>query len=505
LRITSLAALLVPDIAFVGAVATLFYSVVLFQGYQKFFLDSDAGWHIRAGERMLEERSLPRTEPFSFSMQGAPWFAWEWGADVIIGTIHRRWGLSGVVFFYGSAIAAGVWLWFRLNWVVGGNFLLACLFAAPMISSTTLHWLARPHLLSWLFLLGSVTFAERLRRDPRVTVARVIGVAVLSCLWANIHGSFFFGAGIALVYAFGIVVSNVLWDAPRTNWRPFVVLAAVSGAATLINPYGWNLHIHVFRYLTDTALLAKIGEFQSFDFHTGGAGSVMTVLAIAALGGVLALVQKDLPVFFLSVLLIGAALHAARGLPLVALLILPLANGAITKSLNGWQGLRLNVRRAIAEFLAYSDRLRAIDSTASGLIWTPLVAVFVLLFLHSHAIAAQTGFPAKEFPVAAASAIERLPADARVLAPDKFGGYLIYRFDGARKVFFDGRSDLYGAEFLKQCGRLMQARPGWQKIVETYRFDDALLPNDYPLIPALEQTGWKPVYHDSVCTLLKRN
>jgi hypothetical protein len=499
------AAWLVPDVSFVAAAVVLLYSIVLFPGYQKFFLDSDAGWHIRAGERMLETRALPQSEPFSFTMQGAPWFAWEWGADVMIGTIHGKWGLSGVVFFYGSAIAAAVWLWFRLNWVVEGNFLVACLFAAPMISSTTLHWLARPHLLSWLFLLGALTFAEKLRRDPRITTFRVMAVVFGSCLWANIHGSFFFGAVIAIVYALGISIGKFLWEGQQGNAKPFVQLAAISVAATFINPYGWSLHIHVFRYLTDSALLSKIGEFQSFDFHTGGAGAVLAVLSIACLGGVLALVQKDLPVFFLSALLIGAALHSARGFPIVALLILPLANGVITKSLNSWHDLRLPVRRAIAGFLDYSERLRAIDSKASGLIWAPLLALLLLTFLDSKAIAAKTGFPAAEFPVAAAAELDRLPVDARILAPDKFGGYLIYRFKGQRKVFFDGRSDLYGANFLKQCGRLMQARPGWQKIFDSYHFDDVLLPNDYPLIPALEQTGWKPVYHDSVCTLLTRN
>jgi hypothetical protein len=51
----------------------------------------------------------------------------------------------------------------------------------------------------------------------------------------------------------------------------------------------------------------------------------------------------------------------------------------------------------------------------------------------------------------------------------------------------------------------MQARPGWQKIFDSYHFDGALLPNDYPILPALEQAGWKPVYHDAVCTLLTRN
>jgi hypothetical protein len=192
-------------------------------------------------------------------------------------------------------------------------------------------------------------------------------------------------------------------------------------------------------------------------------------------------------------------------LPIIALLVLPLANGAIAKGLASWQGLRVPVRRRIDQFLDYSNRLRTIDANMNGLVWAAPLAFVLLLFLNSKAIAASTGFPATDFPVAAAAAVDRLPQDDRILSPDKFGGYLIYRFDGRRKVFFDGRSDLYGAEFLKQCGRLMQARPGWQKIVESFHFDDALLPNDYPLIPALKQAGWKPVYQDSVCTLLTRN
>jgi hypothetical protein len=495
-----------PDVALAAAAVTLFYSVFLFPGYGKFFLDSDAGWHIVSGERIVEAGALPKSEPFSFTMQGTPWYAWEWGADVIVGTIHRKWGLSGVVFFYGSAIASGVWLWFRLNWAVGGNFLLACLFAAPMISAATLHWLARPHVLSWLFLLGALSFAEKLRRDPRLTVLRVTGVAILSCVWANIHGSFFFGAMIAAIYAVGIAVGGLIWErADGSAWRLFAILGLISLAATFLNPYGWNLHWHVFRYLTDSELLSRIGEFQSFNFHTAGAFQVMVVLGLAALGGVLAIGQQDLPVFFLAAFLIGAAIHAARGLPIVALLLLPLANGTITKSLAGWKGLRVPVRGALSHFLAYCNRLREFDAKASGLVWAPLLAILCIAALRSPAIAANTGFPSSEFPVEASGAVEKLPLGARILAPDKYGGYLIYRFHGERKVFFDGRSDLYGADFLKQCGRLMQARPGWRRILDSYHFDDALLPNDYPLIPALEQSGWKPVYHDSVCTLLARN
>ena len=124
--------------------------------------------------------------------------------------------------------------------------------------------------------------------------------------------------------------------------------------------------------------------------------------------------------------------------------------------------------------------------------------------LRTHAIAQRTGFPPDQFPVAASSAVAALPATARILAPDKFGGYLIYRFSPQRKVFFDGRSDLYGAEFLKEYARLVQVRPGWQTILDSYNFTHALLPNDYSLVPALEQLGWRPLYHDGTATLLAR-
>src|SRR6476620_11572409 len=70
-----------PDVALVASCITLCYCLFLFQGYQKLFRDSDAGWHIRTGERVLATGALPRVDTYSFTRAGAPWFAWEWGAD----------------------------------------------------------------------------------------------------------------------------------------------------------------------------------------------------------------------------------------------------------------------------------------------------------------------------------------------------------------------------------------------------------------------------------------
>ena len=149
-----------PDLALAVSALSLFYCLFIYDGVRRLFRDSDSGWHIRNGEAILRGFELPRADPYSFSRGGEPWFAWEWGADVAMGAAHRRAGLAGVALLYAAAIASATWLWFRLHWAAGGNFLLACLLASPMLSTVNLHWLARPHVFGWLFLLAAVWYAE---------------------------------------------------------------------------------------------------------------------------------------------------------------------------------------------------------------------------------------------------------------------------------------------------------------------------------------------------------
>lgn len=494
----------IPDLALVACLVTLFYCLFLFAGYQKLFRDSDAGWHIRTGESILATRSLPRTDPYSFTRSAEPWFAWEWGADVLTGAAYRWAGLSGVVWFYALAIAGSVWLWFRWNWALEGDFLIGCLFAAPMLSTVNLHWLARPHVLSWLFLLGALIGVETVLPTKRSLAI----AAVFTAVWTNVHASFFLAPVICAIYALGHLLRPLIWNLDarselrRARW--FGLCALVCSLASLLNPYGWQLHRHVAAYLTDYDLLARIGEFQSFNFHAEGAFQIALTLALAILGGALALAQRRLPHALLAALFTFAALRSARGLPVVALALLPIANASITRALERARDLRPALRRAIDSVLAYSHRLRLIDAQFNGAALAPVAALVLFALLRTPALAARTGFPPDQFPVAACAAVEKLPANAKILAPDKFGGYLIYRFSGTRKVFFDGRSDLYGAEFLKQYGRLTQLRPGWRAQLDEFGFTHALLPNDYSLVPALEALGWKQLYRDGTATLLAR-
>ncbi len=495
-RESRLIAWLAPDLALTFALITLFAMFFLFGGATGLFRDPETGWHIRNGERILATGVLPHADPYSFSKPGQPWVAWEWGADVMMGAAYRISGLAGVALMFGLSIGAAVWMWFRLNRAAGGNFLLACLFFVPMLPTTTLHWLARPHIFSWLFLLGTVWFCERM--PDRVGWRHFALTAVAVAVWANLHASFFFAPLIALVYAAGAYLRPLIWKVHRdSRARAYLLLALTGLVSTLANPNGWRLHQHVLSYLADSRLLAQITEFQSFNFQQAGGLQVTLALAICFAGGFAALAERKPERFLLSMLLTAVALRSVRALPVAVLLLLPLASGSITAVLTRAGNLAAGFRRGLHGVLAYGDRLHAIERRFHGLALVPLAAVLIFAAIH-----AQAGFAASEVPIAASARVASLPASARILATDTFGGYLIYRFNGERKVFFDGRSDFYGAEFSEGYSRLVDVRPGWRKEFNRWNFTHALLPPGCPLVAALEENGWQEIYRDRTAVLL---
>lgn len=494
-----------PDMATLMAVLTLAFCLFVFQGGLKLFRDADSGWHIRTGEWIVAAGALPRADMYSFSRAGQPWVAWEWGSDVLMAAAHRLDGLRGVAVLFALAIAACTWLWFRLHWAVGGNFYVACMMMPPMINTASLHWLARPHVFSWLFLLAALWYAER--RSRRFGARQFALVAGATALWANLHASFFLAPVIALIYAVAHILRPLVWPLDRAGEqaqaRRYLLASIAALGGSLLNPYGWRLHAHIISYLRNGELLDRVAEFQSYNFHAEGSRLILAVIGLAAAGGTLALTQKRVAHFLLAALFVFAALRSARALPLVALLILPLANGAITAALQAAHGLRQPFAEWLHLALAYSNRTLMLDRRLHGAPFAAVAIVAVGAAMRAPALAAKVGFPPDDFPVAASAAVEKLPADARLLAPDKYGGYLIYRFHGTRKVYFDGRSDFYGADFMKQYIELAEVRPGWQEILRSHRFTHALLPNRYSLTAALAQAGWSTVYRDNVATLLE--
>jgi len=461
-EVDSLASALLPGFCTVVFAVALLNVLFFSQGAQGLFRDSDTGWHILNGENILSTGTLPRVDTFSYTHGGQPWLAWEWMSDALLGAAHHLAGLSGVALLAGFAIALTAWGAARLSLSLGGNLFFTAAAMVVLLQTTSIHWLARPHVFSWLFALVFLACAEHKRF--------LYALPVVACLWANMHGSFLLGP--AILFAYGFFGPSLL-----------------ALLATFINPYGWHLHEHIFTYLQTDYLMDHIAEFRSFSFHSAGAWSVELLLLISVLGTLALLKQRRFGPALLAVGLLHASMYSARHLPTTAVILLPLGVAALTREARSWPSLR--------QMLEYSDRVRIIDQK----IWGVAPMILIVLF----AIVARDrdlNFDAAKFPVRAANFI---PSAGRVFTKDQWGGYLLYRFGGQRKVFIDGRSDFYGQGLLETYAEVADVKPGWQTVLKQYDVRVVLIPVDHALASALQLSPeWKRVYTDSMATIFER-
>src|SRR5262245_32071893 len=60
-------------------------------------IEHDTGWHIRTGQWVLEHRAAPTVDPFSTVGDDRPWIAYSWLFGVLLETIHRNFGMTGIL------------------------------------------------------------------------------------------------------------------------------------------------------------------------------------------------------------------------------------------------------------------------------------------------------------------------------------------------------------------------------------------------------------------------
>jgi len=482
--------------------------------------DASIGWHIRNGELMLRTHSITRVDPFSVTMGGQTWYAWEWLYDAKIAGIHHWMGLNGVVFFTAVIIALTFALTLRLCLRRGADLPVAALLLALSLGVSMIHLFARPHVLSWLFtviwfqLLDSSESAN-LAASPR----RLWYLPALMLLWVNVHGGFVLGFALLGLYLLSAAIryyrsrdgeeSRSL--AQRSKTLGIVTVASL--AASLINPYGYELHVHVYRYLTSRWLMNHIDEFLSPNFHGVAQQCFVAILLITIVALAAAHNKPSLSRVLVLLLATYSGLYAARSLPvsslLFTLIVAPLWTQALTDAREN-ENLSLRLRAFVSRWQEFTGRVRNVELGFRGHLW-PAAAVFlgVLVCAHQGRLGTtqwmHAHFDPKHIPVQATDTIVERGIREPIFAPDSWGGYLIYRLYPENRVFVDDRHDFYGVDFLRDYLKAIRLTPDWDKFLNEKHVNWALLPAGSALANMLEETTqWNVVYRDGTAVLLER-
>ena len=162
--------------------------------------DGDTGWHIRTGDWILQNGRVPDRDIFSFSKAGEPWFAWEWLWDAAFAWLHRAGGLPLVALASLLVISVTFTLLFRFAGRKCGNVIIAAAMTLIAMMASIIHWLARPHLFTLLFVVIFSIVLDRVREG----LTRLLWwLPPLTVLWTNLHGGFFLGVVLIFCYAAG--------------------------------------------------------------------------------------------------------------------------------------------------------------------------------------------------------------------------------------------------------------------------------------------------------------
>src|SRR5262249_25186240 len=158
------------DVIFGALLLWLMLFTIRSDGTLGLLLDSNTGYHIRTGDFILHHRAVPFSDIFSFSKPGQPWFAWEWLSAVLFAILHAAAGLKGLAIFTGALIALSNLILLRHMLLQGANALVAIALLHLIVGASSIHYLARPHVFTFLFLAIGLWLLDRDRRQPSARI-----------------------------------------------------------------------------------------------------------------------------------------------------------------------------------------------------------------------------------------------------------------------------------------------------------------------------------------------
>lgn len=466
----------IQDILFV----TLLFAAAL-QGTSMLNTDGDIGRHITIGTYILENRAIPTRDVFSHTMTGERLVPHEWLTQVIFAAAHELAGLGGVVFLVSFLIALTFTLTFR-EMSQRNIFRLVALPTALLAAfASNLHWLARPHIFTflfaavWTYQLGSKS--AKWWQFPLIMLA-----------WANTHGAFI--AGFAVWFAF---FAGWLWDfilrrETKAEGLRLLTIGAASLAVTFINPVGWHLWDTSVGYFGSRFLIDRTIEYQSPDFHNSNTWPFLIMLVLFLLANGFKGKLKT-PETFLLVGWSALSLYNARNIPIFAIVTAPLLGQLVHENVRN-----IPIVNRIEQNFAVIER--GLKGYAFNIVMVTLVLAFSLR-------TPENRFHPRSMPVDAVNWLESNPQQGHMYNFFTWGGYLLYRLWPTQQVFIDGQTDFYGEALTREYVQVESLQPGWEGVLTKYEVEWVITRTGEPLADALLEQGWKLLYQDETAVILR--
>jgi hypothetical protein len=432
--------------------------------------DGDLVWQQELGDHILRGGGIPRALGDEvLTASGAPWTPQEWlfGIGVALSKEHGAW----LLFAAGSAAAALAALVFTAKRAVARGASALATAAVTALAAICLFesFGVRAQVIAWPFLAATLLLLE-------VEGPLAFLVIPVAALWSNLHGS----AILAPVFATLIALGALLDDrgfTPRV--RRFAALAAASGFAICLNPFGVGLPLYALS-LFQSPIKEWISEWMVTDITDPGfqLGALPLLFALVAAGG-----RKRMP--WRERLVLGAGvfllLTAGRNIAIFGIVAAPAAATGFDRL------LALLPRRADRPLSARAVKIadRAIPA------FSFVVAALVGVMLWNNQDARRD----THLPTAALTALGKIPGEHRLLCLD-------FAWCSARtprtRVLLDGRADPFPADVWRDYAAISDLAPNFRERIAARGIDAIVTQRGAALDAALRSLPeWRNAFSDT--------
>ena len=464
-------------------------------------LDADYYWHVTLGKYIVTNRSIFRTDIFSWFAEerGYVETAHSWLGSVIIYLFSRITSnqLVNIGFFVAISTACIAFIMvYRYGCPLEKsnaryNTVNCCFgtFAGAILLKLTL--VARPQYFGLiLFILEIILLHDGFEKPES---RKCWFMPLIALLWANMHGG-----SLPVMFAFQALFAGLSFlkpfswkgfgqTSPKTNARikRFILLLAADFVAVLINPYGWKILIYSF-FTNNSATKRQVMEWFPAKLL-----EPVAVIALLALLGMLLLRKEEKTVELSYVLPVFATLFMYGKYSRIEPYVI------ITTVMMLWHWIKVTFDGCEIQ----KEGMFTVRGFA-GLMFG--AAIVTTIFVWQFLVCDTSLEERSEDPVTPElmQVLDELQPK-RMYSHYNIGGCLIYH---GYKSFIDSRADLFPGDVLNAALDFSNiygfSSDELEKYIEDYGFDAMLLLNGERISAWMEtRDDWAPVFHDGKVTL----
>ena len=475
--------------------------------------EDDIYWHIETGKYILENKTVPSSDVFSFATYGEKWIPFEWLWDFTAYLIFSSAGFTGLYVLTVIITLLIFYLLYKILKKFELNTTLSVLLLFILALGIKYRIGLKPHMFTYLFFILILYIIINFKYFGAFKKS-IYFIPLIFLFWGNLHMGVIAGLMILLIYLFSEMFayfskSKRIIKPDRKTLMTILFVTLLSAAAMLINPNFIDTYVYSIQH-TQMKLLDDINEWAS-PFDSKFLGKLFIFIYIFFLISIIYVIKysfrkKD---YFPVLLCIVFAIYSLRAVRFTTDFLL-ITFIFIAVSLSD------SFRNRFKSFFEKKNRV-AVSVTFI------LITIFIILIPPNTTFRIigfnsvfGTGLYEETFPVRVFDFIKQTGISETGERPFQnidCGGYFLHNFPG-KKNFIDSRN-LNDTIFFN-LKKIMLKSPDFIPLINKYNFDYFII--FYPILEYDPQfintsvisylstnSNWKLVYLDNKSFLFVKN